>query len=110
MDVTIQHVNKRFGQKQVLQAIDLRIASGQCVALVGPSGSGKTTLLRLIAGLEKVSDGIIRFGEVDMTHVAPNQRGVTMLFQRPLLFPHLTVGQNIRIGMTTGHQQDVQSC
>lgn len=107
MDVTIQHVNKRFGQKQVLQAIDLHIPSGQCVALVGPSGSGKTTLLRLIAGLEKVSGGIIRFGETDMTHVAPNQRGVTMLFQRPLLFPHLTVGQNIRIGMSTGRQQDV---
>ena len=107
MDVTIQHVNKRFGQKQVLQAIDLHNPSGQCVALVGPSGSGKTTLLRLIAGLEKVSGGIIRFGETDMTHVAPNQRGVTMLFQRPLLFPHLTVGQNIRIGMATGRQQDV---
>lgn len=108
MDVTIQHVNKRFDQKQVLQGIDLRITSGQCVALVGPSGSGKTTLLRLIAGLEKVSDGTIRFGEIDMTHAAPNQRGVTMLFQRPLLFPHLTVAQNIRLGMAKGHHGDLK--
>lgn len=99
MDVRINKVMKRFGKTTVLQDIDLTIASGQCVALVGPSGSGKTTLLRLIAGLEKVSGGTIHFGERDVTKTVPSKRGVTMLFQRPLLFPHLTIGQNIRLGM-----------
>ncbi|OIN68192.1 ABC transporter [Exiguobacterium sp. KRL4] len=108
MDVTIQHVNKTFGQTKVLHEIDLTIPSGRCVALIGPSGSGKTTLLRLIAGLEKVSSGSIHFGATEVTRVAPNQRGVTMLFQRPLLFPHLTVGQNVRLGMQAGHKQEVE--
>ena len=98
MEVTIQQVSKRFGTKQVLSEIDLRIESGQCVALVGPSGSGKTTLLRLIAGLERVTNGSIRFGGRDVTALSPNQRGVTMMFQRSLLFPHLNVEQNIRLG------------
>ncbi|MFZ0076851.1 ABC transporter ATP-binding protein [Exiguobacterium undae] len=107
MDVMIQHVTKTFGKKKVLQEIDLTISSGKCVALVGPSGSGKTTLLRLIAGLERVSSGTIHFGTTEMTRVAPNERGVTMLFQRPLLFPHLTVGQNVRLAMKKGSRQDV---
>lgn len=98
MEVTIQQVNKRFGTKHVLSDIDVNIASGQCVALVGPSGSGKTTLLRLIAGLERVTSGVIQFGDRDVTVLSPNQRGVTMMFQRSLLFPHLNVEQNIRLG------------
>ena len=98
MEVTIQQVNKRFGTKRVLSDIDLKIASGQCVALVGPSGSGKTTLLRLIAGLERVTSGVIQFGDRDVTVLSPNQRGVTMMFQRSLLFPHLNLEQNIRLG------------
>lgn len=99
MDVRINKVTKRFGKTTVLQDIELTIDSGQCVALVGPSGSGKTTLLRLIAGLENVSSGTIHFGTEDVTKRVPNKRGVTMLFQRPLLFPHLNIGQNIRLGL-----------
>ncbi|MGC1208145.1 MAG: ABC transporter ATP-binding protein [Ornithinimicrobium sp.] len=73
----------------------LDVPAGQMVALLGASGSGKSTVLRLIAGLEEPTGGSVRIGGTDAAGVAPERRGVTMMFQKPLLFPHLSVIDNV---------------
>src|ERR671937_1097779 len=81
--------------KPAVDALDLRIASGEFMVLVGPSGSGKTTALRMLAGLEEVDAGAIYIGAVDVTDVPPKRRDVAMVFQNYALYPYLTVAANI---------------
>ena len=69
------------------------------MVFVGPSGCGKSTLLRLIAGLESTSSGHLLIGGRDLTHAAPSQRQVAMVFQTYALYPHMTVRQNLGFGM-----------
>ena len=78
-----------------VEDFSLRVPAGQMVALLGASGSGKSTLLRLVAGLEQASAGVVRINGVSAAGVAPERRGVTMMFQKPLLFPHLSVIDNV---------------
>ncbi|MFK3888032.1 ABC transporter ATP-binding protein [Sphingomonas sp. NPDC079357] len=94
-DVVISDVSKRFGTVTALAPSDLTIADGEFVAIVGPSGCGKSTLLRLIAGLEEPSTGRISIDGRDVTHAAPADRGLAMVFQSYALYPHLTVAENI---------------
>lgn len=84
---------------EILNGIDLTIYQGEIVSLFGPSGCGKTTLLRCIAGLEPVSAGKVIINQTDYTSVSPNRRPVVMMFQQPLLFPHLNVIQNVTYGL-----------
>lgn len=67
--------------------------------LVGPSGCGKTTLLRMIAGLETITEGTIKIGGVDVTHLEPGDRGIAMVFQAYALYPHMTVWKNVEFGL-----------
>ena len=97
--VTLRGVSKSFGQTKVLHEIDAEIPAGAFAVLVGPSGCGKSTLLRLIAGLEEVSTGSIRFGERDVTNLAPRDRDIAMVFQSYALYPHMTVYQNMAFGL-----------
>ncbi|WP_126425218.1 ABC transporter ATP-binding protein [Brevibacillus marinus] len=87
----------------VFDNLTFSLSKGEIVGILGESGSGKSTLLRLIAGLETPSAGKIRIADrivVDeQTFVAPEQRGVGMVFQDYALFPHLTVAQNIAFGL-----------
>jgi multiple sugar transport system ATP-binding protein len=94
--ITLQHATKVYpnGFKAV-DDISLDISDGELMVLVGPSGCGKTTLMRMIAGLERVSDGKILIGENDVTTAAPKDRDVAMVFQNYALYPHMTIGQNI---------------
>jgi mannopine transport system ATP-binding protein len=78
-----------------VDAVSLDVAPGEFLSLLGPSGSGKTTLLMMIAGFETASQGMISVGTRDLTYVAPNERGIGMVFQKYALFPHMTVAQNI---------------
>ena len=78
-----------------LDDVTLHVSPGECVALLGPSGSGKTTLLRAVAGLARLQSGRVRHDGEDLTGVAPEARGMSMVFQRPLLFPHLSVMDNV---------------
>lgn len=80
----------------------LTVGTGQMLALIGPSGSGKTTLLRLIAGLDTPELGQVHVNGIDLTSVPPQRRGMTMMFQRPLLFPHLDVLDNIAFSYRVG--------
>ncbi len=93
--VAIAGLSKRFGTTTVLAPTDLSIEDGEFVVIVGPSGCGKSTLLRLIAGLEEPSTGSIAIGGRDVTHAAPADRGLAMVFQSYALYPHLTVAENI---------------
>ena len=93
--VEIRGIRKGFGDLPILRGIDLDIADGEIVVFVGPSGCGKSTLLRTICGLETADEGTVLIGGRDMTHVAPAQRGIAMVFQSYALYPHMTVFDNM---------------
>ncbi len=83
------------GARAAVDGVSLDVPAGSCTALLGPSGSGKSTTLRLIAGLAAPDRGDIAVDGVSMRGVAAHRRGMAMLFQRPLLFPHLSVIDNV---------------
>ncbi|MDO5620261.1 MAG: ABC transporter ATP-binding protein [Paracoccus sp. (in: a-proteobacteria)] len=93
--ITLKQVRKAFGDVEVIPGVDLDITEGEFVVFVGPSGCGKSTLLRLIAGLEDVTSGQILINGRDVTHAAPAQRKLAMVFQSYALYPHMTVRKNI---------------
>lgn len=93
--VSIQNVEKAFGEVRVIHGINVEIADGAFVVLVGPSGCGKSTLLRLIAGLEDVTGGSIRIGGKEVNDMDPKDRDIAMVFQNYGLYPHMTVAQNM---------------
>ncbi len=93
--ITLDKVEKKFGDVQVIPPLDLTIEEGEFVVFVGPSGCGKSTLLRLIAGLEDVSGGQIRIDGQDATLTPPAKRGLAMVFQSYALYPHMSVRKNI---------------
>ena len=99
-EVRLEGIDKFYGRHQALHGVSLQIPDGAFVVFVGPSGCGKSTLLRCIAGLEGVSDGTISIGGADVTHAAPSERGVAMVFQSYALYPHMTVAENMAFGMT----------
>ena len=99
--VEIVGLAKSFGAVTALAPTDLAIAAGEFLVIVGPSGCGKSTLLRLIAGLEEPSAGRIAIGGRDVTHAAPADRGLAMVFQSYALYPHLTVAENIAFPLRT---------
>ncbi|UWQ45532.1 thiamine ABC transporter ATP-binding protein [Leisingera aquaemixtae] len=78
---------------------DLEIAAGACVAVIGPSGAGKSTLVEAVAGFLPVTRGRILWNGADLTSQPPGKRPVAMLFQDGNLFPHLTVAQNVALGL-----------
>ncbi|MGR3761126.1 thiamine ABC transporter ATP-binding protein [Roseobacteraceae bacterium NS-SX3] len=78
---------------------DLEIAAGACVAVIGPSGAGKSTLAEAIAGFLPLRSGRILWEGQDLSRLAPGKRPVAMLFQDGNLFPHLTVAENVGLGL-----------
>src|SRR3954469_14562369 len=82
-------------ERPSVNALDLEIADGEFLVLVGPSGCGKSTSLRALAGLEAVSEGSIRIGDRDVTHLPPKERDIAMVFQNYALYPHMTVADNM---------------
>src|SRR6201994_2309248 len=79
--------------------MNLEIRDGEFMVLVGPSGCGKTTALRMVAGLEDISEGVLRIGERVVNHVPSRDRDIAMVFQSYALYPHLTVYDNIAFGL-----------
>ena len=92
-------VKKRYGEVDVIHGANLKVEPGEFCVFVGPSGCGKSTLLRMIAGLEEISGGTLKIGDVVMNDVDPSQRGVAMVFQSYALYPHLTVRENMGFGL-----------
>ncbi|EQC01598.1 ferric ABC transporter ATP-binding protein [Photorhabdus temperata] len=97
--VELKNVIKRFGSNTVIDNLDLSIPQGHMVTLLGPSGCGKTTVLRLVAGLEKPSEGKIFIDGEDVTDRSIQQRDICMVFQSYALFPHMSLGENIGYGL-----------
>ena len=81
--------------KPAVDKLNLTIKDGEFLVLVGPSGCGKSTSLRMLAGLEEVDTGSIRIGDNDVTHVAPKDRDIAMVFQSYALYPHMSVAENM---------------
>ena len=95
--VTIQNIDKSFGPTEVLKSVSIDIQDGEFIVLVGPSGCGKSTLLRIIAGLEKQSNGNIVIGDRVVNDLHASRRDTAMVFQSYALYPHLTVAENISV-------------
>ena len=97
--VTLRNICKHYDGTAITRNIDLDIEDGEFVVFVGPSGCGKSTLLRCIAGLTAVDGGQILLGGEDLVPVAPQKRGIGMVFQSYALFPNMTVQQNVAFGL-----------
>lgn len=97
--ISVRHIEKFFGDKKVLDDINIDIKKGEFVTFLGPSGCGKTTLLRLIGGFLVPDNGEIMMGGQDISMIPPHQRPLNTVFQRYALFPHLDVYDNIAFGL-----------
>ena len=98
--ITLDGVSKIYPDgTRAVNSIDLDIADGEFMVFVGPSGCGKTTALRMVAGLEDISEGVLRIGETVVNHVPPRDRDIAMVFQSYALYPHLSVYDNIAFGL-----------
>ncbi|MFY3327097.1 ABC transporter ATP-binding protein [Vibrio fluvialis] len=97
--VSVQQLTKRFGDNTVFESIQFDIQQGEFITLLGTSGCGKSTLLRSLAGLNPVDSGSIIVGGEEITHAAPQKRGIGMVFQSYALFPNMTVAGNIGFGL-----------
>lgn len=95
-ELHLNNLSKRFkGDVDALRGISFGVADREAVFLLGPSGAGKTTTLRLVAGLERPTDGAIRIGGHDVTDWAPRDRNLAMVYDKHSLFPHLSVFENL---------------
>ena len=110
--LSLDGVEKYFGDTRVIRDLDLTVRDGELLTLLGPSGCGKTTTLRLIAGLERADEGTISLrGEPvasDGEFLPPEERDVGVVFQEFALFPHKTAAENVAFGLTglTGEERD----
>lgn len=93
------NLNIHFYYPPMPMQFDLHVAKGERMAIIGESGAGKSTLLNLIAGFDKPASGQIWLNSCNHTHTEPVERPVSMLFQDNNIFPHLTVAQNIGLGL-----------
>jgi len=98
--VELRQITARYSYEPVLREFSLQAQGGELLAVLGPSGCGKTTVLRVIAGLLPAQSGEILFDGVSLAGVSTNLRGAAVVFQKPLLFPHLTVAENVAFGLT----------
>lgn len=92
-------ITKSFGKNTILQDFNLDIHEGEILSLLGPSGCGKTTMLRIAGGFEHPDRGRVILDGTDVTRTPPHRRPLNIVFQRYLLFPHLTVFENVAFGL-----------
>ena len=99
MTIEVRNIVKRFGTFAALDHVDLKVATGELVALLGPSGSGKTSLLRIIAGLDWPDEGSVIFDGEDALSRGAGERHVGFVFQHYALFRHMSVFENVAFGL-----------
>jgi multiple sugar transport system ATP-binding protein len=98
--VTFDQVSKVYPDgTRAVSDMDLEIDDAEFMVLVGPSGCGKTTALRMVAGLEEITEGVLKIGDRVVNHVPPRDRDIAMVFQSYALYPHLSVYDNIAFGL-----------
>lgn len=93
--IELKNVSKFYGSLEVIKGVDIRVEDGEFAVFVGPSGCGKSTLLRMIAGLEGIDGGDFLLDGKRMNDIAPDKRGIAMVFQSYALYPHMSVAENI---------------
>ncbi len=98
-NVILEQVVKQFGKVEVVHGVSLDIESREFIVLVGPSGCGKSTILRMVAGLEKITSGVIRIEDRVVNDIAPKDRNIAMVFQNYALYPHMNVMENMSFGL-----------
>lgn len=98
MSLKLEKLSKRWEKFQIAD-VDLEVENGEYFVILGPTGAGKTLLLELIAGFHKPDAGHIYIDDVDVTHTPPEKRGVALVPQEYMLFPHMTVYQNVEFGL-----------
>ena len=99
MYLELSHLKKNFDGKQVVRDLSLTLEQGQLLCILGSSGCGKTTTLNMIGGFLTPDEGTVRLDGEDITHIPPERRPVTTVFQSYGLFPHMTVLQNVVYGL-----------
>jgi ABC-type sugar transport system ATPase subunit len=97
----LEHIDKSFGENNVISKFNLEVEKGKFIVLLGPSGCGKSTLLRMIAGLEKIDNGKILLENNLLNDLLPSKRQIAMVFQSYALYPHMNVFENISFGLTS---------
>ncbi len=97
--LTAQHISKSFGSEQVLADLSIELHEHETLSILGRSGCGKTTLLKILAGLETTDQGKVLIENTDIQELSSQNRNVVYLYQEALLFPHLTVFENIAFGL-----------
>jgi putative spermidine/putrescine transport system ATP-binding protein len=97
--VRLEGLVKRFDEVTAVDGVDLELPPGRLIAFLGPSGCGKTTMLRMIAGLERPTEGRVFLDGEDITDRPPHTRDIGMVFQSLALFPHLSVAGNVGYGL-----------
>ena len=97
--LTLQNLTIKYTAKPVIHDLSLDINDGEMISLLGPSGVGKTTILKAIAGLLQPTSGSILINGESVDHLPAEKRDAVLIFQKPLLFPFLDVGQNIGFGL-----------
>ena len=95
----LKSIEIRYGRETIIRDFSLRVEDKELVSVLGPSGTGKTTLLKSIAGFIRPYHGDILVNGVSVLHIPPEKRDIVMVFQKPLLFPFLTVAENIAFGL-----------
>jgi len=103
MQITIEHLTKRFGNTVAVNDLSTVLESGKLIALLGPSGCGKSTTLNMLSGILSVTSGRVLFDDRDVTSLPPEKRGIGLVFQNYALYPHMTVLQNICFPMEIKH-------
>ena len=107
-EIQVKDIMLKHGSKVILESCSFNVKSGGRMALLGPSGCGKTTLLRAIAGLHRISSGTISLDNDDVTEISVEKRGIGLIFQRPLLMPHLDVWGNLRLGQKRYNEEEIR--
>ncbi|MBT5161147.1 MAG: ABC transporter ATP-binding protein [Alphaproteobacteria bacterium] len=106
--VEVKGLSKNYGDVRALKSIDLQIGAGEYFVLLGPSGGGKTTLLRLIGGFIRPTAGEIFLHSAEVSHLPPNGRPTSMVFQSFALFPHMNVQTNVGYGLRLRNMPKVE--
>ena len=98
------NLSKKYG-KILFNELNINLEKGEILAIIGPSGCGKNTLLRCICGLEELDSGKILLNGADITKIPAEERGIGLLFQKPVLYPHLTVSGNLSLASFNNHDK-----
>ncbi|MBK5241359.1 ABC transporter ATP-binding protein [Clostridium sp.] len=99
MKIILDNISKKYGNLKILDNISIKVKAGELLSILGESGAGKTTILRIIAGLLTPDTGSVIIDDTDITKLIAEKRDIGYVFQSPLLFPHMTVEENICFGL-----------